>query len=122
MSAGLDTPWHSAELRTCPASNVRGEAAHGASRKGGIIVISMLARPVTPMWEVPGRTASWGPVRGQVPRHSPPSSPNIATACSGVTMSLSSMISRMGTSIAEMACGVISGSSIAWSLVSRVGQ
>jgi hypothetical protein len=38
---------------------------------------------------------------------------HIPTACSGVTMSLSPMVSKTGTLIAAMACEVISGSSIA---------
>jgi hypothetical protein len=32
---------------------------YGVSRKGGIIVMSMPARPVTPTCDVPGRTANW---------------------------------------------------------------
>ena len=62
-----------------------------------------------------------GDMGARSPGTPPASSRNIAAACSGVTVSLSPMISRMGTSIAERACGVISGSSVAWTLAATAG-
>jgi hypothetical protein len=53
--AGGDRAVHPGKTR-----DVRAGVAHGASRKGGINVMSMSARPVTPMCEVPGRMANWG--------------------------------------------------------------